>query len=187
VRTGSCPLGGDGGTFRRKSGPYAEDEPLVFRPVDEPGRCGQTRQSRWLLVSLIGCVGYVTAIAFVPGLVSQSPLTCPTQRILGLHCPSCGMTRAIACLVRLDPAGALACNPLVVIAAPFILFVVLDTIVTAAGRPSLTAVLPRWLSAVGWSCFLGAFALLVAVRVASWLAPQCNPDGWGLPPENFPP
>lgn len=57
-------------------------------------------------------------------LVALSPLAaalaaglppCPFRAWLDLPCPSCGVTRAALALARLDPAAALAVNPLAAI------------------------------------------------------------------------
>jgi hypothetical protein len=96
------------------------------------------------------------------------------------------MTRAIACLVRLDVASALRYHPLVLVAAPFGIGLVIDAFLQAFRRPGLADRMPR-LIRWGWRLLLVCFAVVALVRGASWLAPECNPNGWLLPPAEFPP
>lgn len=46
---------------------------------------------------------------------------CPLRWGVGIGCPGCGMTRAAACLLRLDFAGAWRMHPLVFVVAGFFL------------------------------------------------------------------
>lgn len=151
-------------------------------PPDDTRRTGIQRG-----LLLAGCVVYVLVVAFVPGFTACSPFFCPTRRCLGLHCPGCGMTRALACLARLDPVGAVRFHPLVVVAAPFLAALVVDTLLQAAGRRGIFAAVPRPLARCGWAVCLAGFGLVFAVRAASWLVPGWNPDGWLIPPATFPP
>lgn len=47
---------------------------------------------------------------------------CLIRRAFGVLCPSCGTTRMIAALLRLDFAGAWALNPFMLFFLPFALF-----------------------------------------------------------------
>jgi hypothetical protein len=47
---------------------------------------------------------------------------CPFYALTGLHCPGCGSLRALGRLVRLDVAGALALNVLLVVALPYLAY-----------------------------------------------------------------
>ncbi len=52
---------------------------------------------------------------------ADSPLPgCPFRALTGLYCPGCGSTRCLYDLVHFDVAGALAMNPLLVVALPFL-------------------------------------------------------------------
>lgn len=144
------------------------------------------RPDRWTLAILAGCCGYVLLVAFVPGFVHRSPLVCLSNQAVGLHCPTCGLTRAFACLARLDPVSAVRFNPLVVFAAPFALGFAVDRVLEATGRRGIVARIPP---AVGRGILVLFFACLLVVfviRTASWLAPEWNPGGWLLPPAEFP-
>lgn len=95
------------------------------------------------------------------------------------------MTRAMACLVRLDVASALRYNPLVVLAAPVATGFVIDALLRCIGRGGLggrLTMLNRW----GWRIVLAAFMVVGIVRAATWIAPACNPQGWLMPPAQFP-
>lgn len=154
-------------------------------PEDSVGVAGRTRPLLPLAL-LAGLAAYVMAVAWIPGFTANSPLVCATYRALGLHCPGCGMTRALACLVRLEPAAALRYNPLVVFAAPAAAILVVEAVLAALGREGLVARRGRLLR---W-CLLPLVAcatVLFAVRIATWIAPSCNPEGWLVPPATFPP
>lgn len=59
-------------------------------------------------------VGVAGAWLYAP-YAASGPVLCLWRRILGVRCPGCGLTRAICRLVRGDPAGAVAANPLVIV------------------------------------------------------------------------
>lgn len=137
------------------------------------------------LALLAGCGGYVLAVAFLPGFARESPVFCPAWRFLGLHCVTCGLTRAMACLARLDLVAAVRFNPLVILAAPLVAILATDACCLAVGRPGIIASLPKWLKA---SCLVAVLILgttILVVRTASWFEPAWNPDGWLLPPEDY--
>jgi len=145
------------------------------------------RRARIRLVVLLGCVAYVIAIASVPGLVSYSPLVCGTHRLLGLYCPGCGLSRAFACMARLQPLEALRFNPLIVIAAPSAVVVLCDSFLECFCQPGLVQRIPQWLRSIATGLFLFGTITIFFLRFVSWVLPTWNPDGWGLPPAIFPP
>jgi hypothetical protein len=55
------------------------------------------------------------AAPFANGLAADAPV-CAFRAITGVPCPTCGGTRALLALSRLDAAAALAWNPLVTLA-----------------------------------------------------------------------
>jgi hypothetical protein len=65
-------------------------------------------RSRDLRVLSLAGVG---AGAVLPALPAVGVL-CPLRRVTGIPCPLCGMCTAAAALYRLDPAAAVAANPL---------------------------------------------------------------------------
>jgi hypothetical protein len=73
------------------------------------------------------------AAPFAPALALSLP-PCLFRELTGIPCPTCGGTRALLALARLDPGAAIAWNPLAAAAA--ILFV-------AGGVVALAAALAR--------------------------------------------
>ncbi len=146
-----------------------------------------TTNDRWRLPLLVAGAAYVFGVAFVPGFSDWSPLQCTPHRFFGVHCPTCGLTRSLACLLRLDMVSAIQFNPLVVFVAPVAATLILEGVMAAAGcrrplLPSPAGSLRRWC----WQLFLIGFAALALVRLVSWLLPAWNPDGLFLPPAEFP-
>ncbi|MGD1053540.1 MAG: DUF2752 domain-containing protein [Candidatus Dormibacteria bacterium] len=87
-------------------------------------------------------------------------IPCPFHALTGLWCPGCGSARAIYSLVHLDWSAALARNPLLVVALPYLLLRWVGWMSQSLGGPSLWALPPkRWVApAVG------------GVIVAFWVA-----------------
>lgn len=150
---------------------------------DTPRRQG----ARLRLVILLGCVAYVIALAYIPNLVAYSPLVCGSSRILGLSCPGCGLTRAFACLARLQPWEAVQFNPLILIAAPAAVVLLCDSILEVFSKPGVVQRIPRWLRNMANRLFIFAAIAIFVLRFMTWVVPTWNPDGWGLPPVFFPP
>jgi hypothetical protein len=73
-----------------------------------------TRTLPWMLAGAAGAVALLSAGAV---LAMRLGLTypCPFKFLLGIPCPTCGMTRSFAALASLDFAQALRFNPLVII------------------------------------------------------------------------
>lgn len=65
----------------------------------------------WLLT-----LAYVAAFTLWPGATSTI-VRCPLHELTGLHCPSCGLSRAMAALLAGDFSGAASLNMLVFPAA----------------------------------------------------------------------
>ncbi len=145
------------------------------------------RRAHLRLIFLLACISYVLAIAFLPEAVSWSPFVCGSYRVLGLPCPGCGMTRAFACLVRLEPLDAMRFNPLIVVAAPTAIVMTCDSVLECLGRPGLMQRVPAWLSRLTLACFTAGICVVFLIRVVSWAAPTWNPDGLAIPPNAFPP
>lgn len=61
----------------------------------------------WLVAGALGCAGG----ALLAVLPAARPSLCPSRALLGLPCPGCGMTRALAALLRGDFAAAFAFHP----------------------------------------------------------------------------
>jgi hypothetical protein len=81
------------------------------------------------------------AARFLP--VLGLPYTCPSRALLGLPCPTCGMTHAFVALAHGDLAAAVAANPAGALLAGLAwLLAAADLVRFALGAP-LPAVPPR--------------------------------------------
>lgn len=70
------------------------------------------------LGAIFGGIGLLAAGAVALLGIDRLPLSiCFLKALTGIPCPTCGATRALAHLIRLDPAGAFAMNPLAASAA----------------------------------------------------------------------
>jgi hypothetical protein len=153
-----------------------------------PSRPERSLRNAWPTLALVAFgVVYVLIVAFVPGFTEWSPLVCPSSRIFGFHCPSCGLTRAVACIARLDPWAAVRFHPLVVLIAPAVVLFSIDNFLATLGKPGVLGMLPVAARRAYWIVLLLGFGVMFVVRLASWLAPESNPSGWLLPPQAFPP
>ena len=96
---------------------------------------------------------------------------CPWYALTGLYCPGCGSTRALHSLVHADLAGALAMNPLLVLALPVLAWLWADL---AGWRPpALEATAARVRDARPWAVVVLAYCVLRNLPWApfAWLAP----------------
>ncbi len=69
---------------------------------------------------------------------------CPTQTLLGLDCPACGVLRGVHALARGDVVGALDHNLLLLAAVPVALLCWWGWIRVAVGRPGPPTRWPTW-------------------------------------------
>jgi Protein of unknown function (DUF2752) len=110
--------------------------------------------SRWrirLVLVLIVAVGLPVVVAVLdryppgaPGAGSIYP-PCVFHALTGLHCPGCGATRCTYALVHGDLPQALAYNPLLVVALPFLAASLAASAYRLwTGRPPWRRRLPGW-------------------------------------------
>lgn len=81
------------------------------------------------LVAGLACAGIAGAVLlrrFDPSRPGSGLPPCPFHWATGLYCPGCGATRAMHALVHFDLAAALAMNPFLVLALPFIAVLLAD-------------------------------------------------------------
>jgi hypothetical protein len=77
------------------------------------------RRRRWLAHSLlIAAVMFCILLALCPPDRYGFYPRCPIHRILGIECPGCGSTRALAALLHGHLLEALRCNALFVLLLP---------------------------------------------------------------------
>ncbi|HEX8498125.1 MAG TPA: DUF2752 domain-containing protein [Actinomycetales bacterium] len=96
--------------------------------------------------------------------------TCPFLLVTGLFCPGCGSLRALHALAHLDVAGAMARNPMTVLAVVLLAGTWLRWVRRRVRGTERTVAAPAWLI---WS-MLGAICLFWVLRNlpgALWLAP----------------
>jgi hypothetical protein len=97
--------------------------------------------------------------------------TCPFLAITGWYCPGCGALRAVHDLLHGDLAGALARNPLAVLAVPYLVFAFAAWVLRRLGyHPPSSTQLPSW---VIWAVLVVvvAFGVLRNLPGATWLSP----------------
>ena len=116
----------------------------------------QKRSPVLRIVLLAALAAWIIISAYVPEL----PGLCPVQRFLHLRCPGCGMSRALAALLRLDFAGALQYNLLAPLILGYLLYVCGSW--WAARRRGEDGLLPKpeWLNVA----FLVVFLVWFPVR-----------------------
>jgi hypothetical protein len=83
--------------------------------------------SRKPLLLCIGVAALVLAVALFRYNPEEIPFCprCPVCMLTGLKCPGCGTARALHCLLHGDVASAVAFNPLLVLAFPLLVLLLL--------------------------------------------------------------
>ncbi|NKB89401.1 MAG: DUF2752 domain-containing protein [Acidobacteria bacterium] len=116
------------------------------------------RLEAWL-VALVGTTALVVARNY-PVWRDHIYVACPAWAILGVPCPACGATRAVAAVLQGELGQAFAWNPLGALAA--LAAIVLVPIGVAAGLGWITR--PQIPTTLG----LGARAALIVAPIANW-------------------
>jgi hypothetical protein len=138
-------------------------------------RPASTGTSRWrgalpVAVSTAGLAAGALLFAVDPNEPGHYP-TCPFLATTGLYCPGCGSLRAVHDLLHGDVAGALARNPLAVLAAPYLVLAFVTWLLRTTDRPA-----PRSTSLPPWTLWLLlgtvlVFGVLRNVPGWAWLSP----------------
>jgi hypothetical protein len=118
-----------------------------------------------------GAVGAAVVLATLdPNQPGHYP-TCPFLSITGLYCPGCGTLRAVHDGLHGDLAGALARNPLAVVAAGFLVVAWVSWGLRLLGRdaPHPTRIRPVWVWALLATVLV--FGVLRNLPGFTWLSP----------------
>lgn len=108
---------------------------------------GQERKKR---IKQVGMIVFGACIVLIILLILQPP--CLIRSVFHVLCPSCGTTRMIAALLRLDFAEAWALNPFMLFFLPFaLIWGVLEAVRYVKGETQL--ILKRF-SVVLWALWL---------------------------------
>jgi cell division protein FtsW (lipid II flippase) len=127
-------------------------------PVMTPSSRAPVWRWVWLVVALLLIMALALLFLFNPAEHAFYPF-CFFQRMTGFQCPGCGGLRATHQLLHGHIATAFQYNPLVVMAAPFVLFFVACRWWRRPGRPMSA------LAAVGWTWVaLGVLLVFWIVR-----------------------
>ncbi len=115
-------------------------------------------------------VAGATLFAVDPNETGHYP-TCPFLATTGLYCPGCGALRATHDLLHGDLTGALARNPLTVLAVPYLVLAFVTWLLRRSGRPA-----PRSTSLPAWTIWLVlagvlCFGVLRNLPGWAWLSP----------------
>jgi hypothetical protein len=93
------------------------------------------RPLRAVLIWVALVAGAVYLYIFEPGKSGFFP-GCPFRALTGFTCPGCGSTRGLHRLLHGDVVGAFEFNPLLILALPFLFYVLLRyTNAARGGRP----------------------------------------------------
>ena len=95
----------------------------------------ESRRLTALLIWLALAAGTVYLFIFEPGKSGFFPV-CPFRALTGLSCPGCGSTRGLHRLLHGDVVSAFEFSPLLILALPFLLYVLVRYSAAAlTGRP----------------------------------------------------
>lgn len=106
-------------------------------PLQDAPRAADPRVEAISRLRVVGSVGGVGSVLLAGHLITGWGLPCPLLTHFGLRCPLCGSTRAAEALLRADPAGAWAYNPLFCVTLVLVGVLSLGWIGQALGGPVL--------------------------------------------------
>jgi Protein of unknown function (DUF2752) len=122
-------------------------------------------------LGLLFLLGFVLLWQFDPNQAGSPLPPCPFYWLTGWYCPGCGATRAMHALVHGDIAKALAMNPLLVLALPLVVLLLLHRLRALPEKLRSTALF--FSDARPWAAVIISYALLrnMPWYPFSWLAP----------------
>ncbi|MCX8111763.1 MAG: DUF2752 domain-containing protein [Bacteroidia bacterium] len=78
------------------------------------------REAVELLMRTVVAVAPLVLLILPADFFDQGPPLCPSQLLLPMNCPGCGLTRGTQHLLHLDWKQAMEYNPLVVVTTPML-------------------------------------------------------------------
>lgn len=135
-----------------------------------PGLSGRREALPVAAVTAAGLAAATMLYAVDPNEPGHYP-TCPFLASTGLYCPGCGALRGLHDLLHGDLVGALARNPMMVLAVPYLVLAWVTWVLRATGRSA-----PRSTSLPPWTIW-ALLALVLAFGVLrnlpgwTWLSP----------------
>lgn len=132
------------------------------------GGLGERRKKVLWTLGLLTSLGF---ILLTLGMKYHFFLPCIFHEVTGLYCPGCGISRMFVALARLDFSSAWGHNPAILIAMPFLAYLIIYMIVGYLKVGGYT--LKRWHNMVLY-LLIGYFLLFGILRnlpAFQWMAP----------------
>jgi len=103
-------------------------KPQTPMPPAHPSRSSLNRRRSIAAVALVAALSAVAVLAIASPAAARFYPACPIHRYLGVLCPGCGATRAVAALLHGHLRQALRLNALFVLLLPAALAFVAETL-----------------------------------------------------------
>lgn len=97
-----------------------------------------------LAIAGLGAAGGLAVVATVSPADSPFYPKCQLHQLTGLHCPGCGLTRALHSGLNGDLSQAIAYNPLALIVLPVLALALVRSLWAWAWGQRSDPILPRW-------------------------------------------
>ena len=99
----------------------------------------------------------ILIVLIIIGIIWKFFYHCPTEHLLGIPCPGCGMSRALFACLRLDFAEAFYFHPLFPVLIAIILFEILKWLEIIA--------VPKWVTYLVYGTFLVLLIITYIIRL----------------------